>query len=98
MTSHRDAQKLPQELADELAALDLPTYEQRRDAINGAPGTAGIRARFLSQLDHLRRAHSHGDLLCVRVATDLNRLCDGYIIEALPPTGSGLYASIPRSF
>jgi hypothetical protein len=97
MSTHRDAQRLPQELAAELAALDLPTFEARRDAIHGVPGVRGLRARYLSRLDELRRAHGHSDLLVHRVSTDIDRACAQFLIDALPPADSGRYVGYPRS-
>jgi len=97
-TTKNDAQLLPEQLAAELAALaHLSTYEERRDAVNGALGIKSIRARYLSQLEQLRRTHDHSEALCIRIGTAINRQCDLFIIEVLPPAGSGRYAGIPRS-
>lgn len=97
-STKNDASLLPTQLAAELAGLDLPGFEQRRDAINGSLGAGqGVRARYLSQLEKLRRAHGHSELLCGRIGSDVNRQCDSYLIDALPPADSGQYVGFPRS-
>lgn len=96
-TTKNDAQRLPQQLADELAALDLPSYEQRYAAIHGVLGTRGIRPRYLSKLEQLRVAHSHSDLLVQNIGREIDRACAQFLIDALPPAGSGIHAGIPRS-
>jgi len=82
-TTKNDALLLPEQLAAELAALDLTTFEQRRDAVNGAAGVKAIRARYMTRLTELRRTFDLSDALCTPIATAINRQCDSYLIAAM---------------
>ncbi|WP_395710466.1 hypothetical protein [Reyranella sp.] len=83
-TSKNDALALPQQLAAELAALDhLLSYELRYAALHGASGTPGIRARFLSKLDALRRAHGHSDLMISNIGREIEQQCSRFLVAVM---------------
>ena len=75
-------------LSAELAALEseMPTHEQRRDAIDGR---GGIRSRYVSRLHALRVSDKLSEAMCIKIQRDNARRCDWFIAEPLPPADSG---------